>query len=293
MTEKPVELMRHLIRILSTRGRIGVRPVRGFRGDRSHGAHRGARLQGSGNRRRYGGPRGGADRAGGSVNELPAPDWLEKAWEALREIHEEYPMVHDVTIPRVERYNERQKAMWLAMLFLNRHREVHKDEMSALARRDMPKLGADQQVRHLKRDGWALSRERGRHRLDPFASSPEFVRQSARRRSRLSAEDFERLKKAFGGRCATCGAREGRPDPRYGGNPVVLQTGHKNPADAGDDPDNILPQCQFCNRGYKDDHTPAVPRAPKLRKGDARCRTETNNRQRARSAALSGYGHAS
>ena len=187
------------------------------------------------------------------MNELPAPDRLQKAWEELREIHEEYLAVHDVTIPRVERYNERQKAMWLAMLFLNRHREVHKDEMSALARRDMPKLGADQQVRHLKRDGWALSGERGRHRLDPFAPSPEFVRQSARKRSRLSAEDFERLKRAFGGRCATCGAREGRPDPRYGGNPVVLQPGHKNPADAGDDPDNILPQCQFCNQGYKDD----------------------------------------
>ena len=67
--------------------------------------------------------------------------------------------------------------------------------MSALARRDMPHLGADRQARHLKRDGWALSGERGRHRLDPFAPSPEFIRQSARKRSRLSAEDFERLKK--------------------------------------------------------------------------------------------------
>ena len=187
------------------------------------------------------------------MNDLPAPVELQKAWEDIQEIHKEHLAVHDVKIPHASQYNERQKAMWLAMLYLNRKREVHKDEMSTLARRDMPHLGADQQVRHLKRDGWALSGKRGYHRLDPFTASPEFIRLSARRRRRLSAEDFEQLKKAFGGRCATCGARESQPDPRYGGDPVVLQPGHKNPAEAGDDPANILPQCQFCNRGYKDD----------------------------------------
>ena len=186
---------------------------------------------------------------------LPSRKELQIAWEELREIHRAHLGVHDVKIPRAKSYDGSQKSMWLAMLYLNRDREVHKDEMSELARRDMPRLGADQQVRHLKRDGWTLFGKRGYHRLDPFNASPEFIRESARKRQRLAAADFDDLKNAFGGRCATCGATENQPDPRYGGDLVSLQPGHKNPAKAGDDRDNIIPQCQFCNRGYKDDFT--------------------------------------
>lgn len=189
------------------------------------------------------------------MSALPSPAQLQKAWEDLREIHSTHLAVHDVKIPKAGKYSESQKAMWLAMLYFNREREVHKDEMSALARRDMPRLGVDQQVRHLKRDGWLLSGARGRHKLDPFNVSPEFLRQSARKRSSLAAATFDDLKTAFGGRCATCGAREGQPDPCYGGDPVVLQPGHKDPTKAGDERANIISQCQLCNRSYKDDFT--------------------------------------
>ena len=70
---------------------------------------------------------------------------------------------------------------------------------------------------------------------------------------RLNAGTFDDIKRSFGYRCATCGAREGGPDPRYGEGHVQIQQGHQDPNGAGDDPDNIIPQCQFCNRSYKSD----------------------------------------
>ena len=53
--------------------------------------------------------------------------------------------------------------------------------------------------------------------------------------------------------CATCGAREDEPDPRYGGAPVKLQRGHKDPDGPADDLQNILPQCGPCNQAYRRD----------------------------------------
>ena len=57
---------------------------------------------------------------------------------------------------------------------------------------------------------------------------------------RLKATSSSEIKSIFGGRCATCGAYEGEPDPRYGGENVKLQQGHKDPCAAGDDYHNII-----------------------------------------------------
>jgi len=165
----------------------------------------------------------------------------------------EYLAVHEVAIPQVENYAEHTKAVWLAVLWHYRDREVHKDEISAIVRRDIDGAAADQQVRHLKRDGWDIGPSPGRHRLNPYEPSQEFLNVNARKRMQLSGGDFDAIKQAFGGRCATCGAREGQPDPRYGRATVQLQQGHRDPHQAGDDPENIIPQCQFCNRSYKND----------------------------------------
>lgn len=184
---------------------------------------------------------------------LPSPRKLQAAWTELREIHTEYLAVHGVRIPQVERYTENNKAVWLAVLWHCRDREVHKDEISAVVRRDIGGAAADQQVRHLKRDGWDIGPSPGRHKLNPYEPSQEFLNVAARKRMRLTTGDFDVIKQSFGGRCATCGAREGRPDPRYGRDVVQLHQGHRDPQKDGDDSDNIIPQCQFCNRSYKSD----------------------------------------
>lgn len=188
------------------------------------------------------------------MSELPSKLALQKAWEELQDIHSQYLARHDVRIPRANQYNERAKSIWLAVLFHWHGEDVHKNTISAVCQRDNPGLAPDQQVRHLKRDGWRLESDgRGNHRLDPFQPSLEFVNVKSRRDGLLSAESFADIKRVFGHSCATCGAREGRPDPRYGEDIVVLQRGHRDPAKSAGDRLNIIPQCQFCNRAYRGD----------------------------------------
>lgn len=105
----------------------------------------------------------------------------------------------------------------------------------------------------MKRDGWEIGPQPGKHKINPYHPSQEFLNTNARKRIRLAATDFDSIKHSFGYRCATCGAREGQPDPRYGSNKVQLQQGHRDPSEAGDDMANIISQCQFCNRSYGND----------------------------------------
>ena len=69
----------------------------------------------------------------------------------------------------------------------------------------------------------------------------------------MDTADFEKKKEAFGFRCATCGAIEGKPDPRYGDDKVELRQGRRDPQKLADDPQNIVPRCANCDRTYKDD----------------------------------------
>ena len=185
---------------------------------------------------------------------LPSKVELQRAWEELQDIHEQYLARHAVKLPRANQYNESAKSIWLAVLFLKRGEDVHKNMISVVCQRDKPDLAPDQQVRHLKRDGWRLRSDgRGNHSLDPFQPSLEYLNIKTRREGLLSAESFEDIKRTFGHRCATCGAREGRPDSRYGEDKVELQRGHRDPAKPASDKLNIIPQCQFCNRAYRGD----------------------------------------
>lgn len=185
---------------------------------------------------------------------LPTSKELQDAWEELQEIHKKYLLEYDVAIPRASRYNETAKAVWLAVLWHYKE-DVHKDKISEVVRRDMKNVATDQQVRHLKRDGWDIGNKPGIHCLNPYKPSAEFATMDRQRRMRLEASNFEDLKKAFGYRCASCGAKEGKTNPRYGNDIVQLQQGHKDPAGSGNKMDNIIPQCQFCNRAYRDDFT--------------------------------------
>ncbi|MCY3796960.1 MAG: hypothetical protein OXG23_00480 [Chloroflexi bacterium] len=184
---------------------------------------------------------------------LPTASELQEAWNELREIYETYLLPYEVKIPKAEHYSEIARSIWLAVLFHFEGEEVHKDVISDVCQRDKPELARDQQVRHLKREGWHLTGKRGFHCLDPYQPSPEWVTERNRRAGRLGAKDFSGLKKFFGNACATCGAKEGRPDPRYGQDIVALQHGHIDPAKPANDKDNIIPQCQFCNRAYRSD----------------------------------------
>ena len=189
-----------------------------------------------------------------AVSNLPTPDELQIAWLDVRDIHQRFLLKHGVKIPNTDQYSTHSKSIWLSVLHHYFGQFVNKNLISDICKRDYPELGHDQQVRHLKRDGWNLSSEgRGNHKLDPYRPSPEWINEQVRRTGRLTASSFQDIKTLYGHCCATCGAREGQPDPRYGSEEVALEQAHQDPNEHSNDPDNILPQCQFCNKAYKND----------------------------------------
>ena len=171
------------------------------------------------------------------------------------EVWESYLKRYEVRLPK----ENTAKRVWLSILLIIYEDYdggwIHKDDVAELTLAILPNLNRDQQVRHLKRDGWNVESAgtSGRHRFyDPYRPSPEWENDRLRAAA-VASGDFDTLKRAFAYRCATCGAKEGEPDVRYGSQDVVaLQQGHRDPAKRGT-VDNILPQCQFCNRAYRDD----------------------------------------
>jgi predicted restriction endonuclease len=68
-----------------------------------------------------------------------------------------------------------------------------------------------------------------------------------RRRTNFDKKDFEKLKKEYNYRCATCGSKEGEPHYHWPNTITTLQPGHMDPnkpLELG----NIIPQCAKCNR---------------------------------------------
>ncbi len=187
-------------------------------------------------------------------NNLPTPDDLQKSWEDLCNIHAQHLEKHGVKLPKVKRYNEKAKSIWLAVLYYYKGENVHKSFISQICQRDNPNLGPDQQVRHLKRDGWYLTGEQGNHQLDPYKPSLEWETDKKRRDGRLNAKYFDDIKETYENRCATCGTKEGEPSHRYGEDEVKLQRGYIDPDESPTDINNIIPQCQYCNRAYRRDY---------------------------------------
>lgn len=176
---------------------------------------------------------------------------LEEAWDSLKVVHSRYLALHEVKLPD----KRSQKWVWLAVLFHHKDRPVHKDYVSEATRRVFPNAAYDQQVRHLKRDGWnLLPGKPGEHRLDPYSVAPDFSTEKARRHSRGPSSDFKTLKERTGNLCLTCGAAEKQPHPRYpGSQDVVIHQGHMDPAQSAHGIGNVIPQCQYCNQAYRDD----------------------------------------
>lgn len=177
---------------------------------------------------------------------IPGKGALLRAYDEIAAIHKQRLAKRGVKLPP----KSSRKWVWLAMLHYHRGGKVHKDEISDAVQKIFPGSGRDQQARHLKRDGWNVAGDKGFHSLvDASAPSPEFETDKTRRRGRLSASDFDGIKKAFNNCCVTCGAAEGEPNIRYG----KVQQGHQDPDAPADLQSNIIPQCQFCNRAYRRD----------------------------------------
>lgn len=72
----------------------------------------------------------------------------------------------------------------------------------------------------------------------------------AHRHRSVNRGDWTDIKQQYGHRCACCGSLEGQPNHKKPTTVTVLEQGHMDPGlPLG--PGNIIPQCQVCNKPYK------------------------------------------
>ena len=112
--------------------------------------------------------------------------------------------------------------------------------------------GSDlQNPRHLaKQAGWNIEQDRkGNYRL-VCVKVPHPAFSKKKRLNELKTTDFEKIKKEYDYRCATCGEKENSIH-RFEYGKVVLEKGHMNPK-LDMSAENIIPQCNFCNKFYLD-----------------------------------------
>lgn len=154
----------------------------------------------------------------------------------------------------------------LQLIFLLKHIKclVHKDAVSSFVRKHLPEAALDQQVRHLGTQyGWFVLNKSHKipdtevavpsgynYLVSIDTPNPKVIAIALKRAGRLSARNFEELKMAYGNKCATCGAEEGKKDIRNG-SIVTLEQGHMNPRKSLT-LDNTIPQCKYCNSTYAD-----------------------------------------
>ena len=112
--------------------------------------------------------------------------------------------------------------------------------------------GSDlQEPRHLgKQSGWFVDQDgKGNYRLVTTKEPhPSFA--AKKRLNELNTSDFDVMKAAYDNRCATCGEKEGTRH-RFEHGKVVLEKGHMDPR-LDMSPENIIPQCNYCNKFYGD-----------------------------------------
>lgn len=168
----------------------------------------------------------------------------------IKKDHKKNLNIHGVTLPKFGT----AKSYWLCVLWIHKGSWISKNDISTVVQK-YTDLAPDQQVRHLVNDGWNVENDKGYHRLINLSKpNKDFTNQKNKRSSNLKSSSWEKIKKSWNHRCATCGSKEGEKHFIYSDQGVKLTKGHMNP-ESSLDYKNIIPQCEQCNRSYKDDFT--------------------------------------
>lgn len=149
-------------------------------------------------------------------------------------------------------------ALVLTYLYKNLGKPVSKTKLTEIVRAYYPDVNDVQQGRHLatQKGFYIESGTRGdkSESLKPNEYklvSLRFTYPGWTQRRSTSPANFDSLKALYGGRCATCGSKEGEQNFV---NPAVvtkLERGHIDPRlDLTDE--NSIPQCRECNKAYRD-----------------------------------------
>ena len=98
--------------------------------------------------------------------------------------------------------------------------------------------------RNFKRGEYAL--------IKPDWTTTVFPGWLPNRRTSVRAEDWEDLKRQYDNRCATCGSKEGESHYKWPEHITCLEKGHMDPTKDLIIGENVIPQCELCNKMYKD-----------------------------------------
>ncbi len=190
---------------------------------------------------------------------------IEKTYETIRAEWEKHLKEHGVKLPRLQVKGGKYSKDALVLIYLAQGYPntiwITKEELTEFIRQLYPDTTDVQAGRHLgaQKGFYILSSRRGNNYPPDKPPPPgkaayllltlEKPHPSFRpgRKGKVIQEDFEEIKKKYDYRCATCGSREGESNYRYPSFITELQKAHRNPH-APLEGDNIIPQCQFCNR---------------------------------------------
>jgi hypothetical protein len=185
---------------------------------------------------------------------------IKEIYALIANQHQRYLAIKGVLLPALKNsQNYTKNALVLVKLAQNYPNTaiLSKEELTQFIRDFYPGINDVQQARHLAIQSgfYIVSGTRGDNGNENIPSGsyklvsleephPSFV---PHRKTGLTTNDFEELKKIYHYHCAVCGSKEGEEHLIRNSVIVQLQQGHMNPEHdlvAG----NIIPQCQICNR---------------------------------------------
>lgn len=192
------------------------------------------------------------------INHLRNRQKRDKIWQGLVNDYQTYLQAEGVRLPR----RNSSKASWLILLKAFETAQIQKELFGDFTKIENPNASGDQQVRHLKRDGWYVLGKGDEipgtgERIPPGdymlistkQKHPDHVDTGSS--DTLTDDQFERIKDSFGARCASCGSEEGKPHLHQTTKIVEIHKGHMDP-NKPLTTNNVIPQCQVCNQSYKD-----------------------------------------
>jgi len=157
----------------------------------------------------------------------------------IKELSKNWRKPYDKKMPGINT----QDFHTLALLY--KKGEVTKKELTEYLKSKGKPSDDVQTGRQVKNRGWYVNNNHGVYTLISF----EKVHPIYYNRNYVCI-DWQEIKEKYNYMCATCGCKEGQ-EHRYYLKEVKLQKGHKDPRKVLD-MNNIIPQCQFCNRQDKD-----------------------------------------
>lgn len=183
---------------------------------------------------------------------------IKQIYFQICEYHKKYLKKYGVKLPKLKDADGKYTRNALVLVYLARFYPntvlIIKQDLTAFIRKFYPETNDVQQTRHLgTQSGWFISaggrdnvhvKKSGEYRLErPY---PNFKGHRIE-----TTGNWEDIKQQYGNRCATCGSEENKKNIHYPNTITKLQKLHIDPfkpLTSG----NIIPQCQKCNRAYRD-----------------------------------------